>query len=242
MNGETTEPPAEEPEWQAELRDLYPRWRPPDPRDPDDMLAACEYWWDDFVEIAEEHDRRDVTQDVQRLIATLKALARCAETNGLSAAPLIRCYQDLEGFSCMPQSDIPAAGQDVQTLLEHLKIKLEVQQPSAPSPLESLPVIPPPVLAEPASAEPPPPRVVLYGPGKQPVVLGKKKPVLSQAQYNVVQTLLPAGEAGLSKDEFESKSGHQDARRILKRLFDSDPDWAEVIHLPGRKGKRYRIF
>ncbi len=244
MSGDPNENPAEEPvafaepsEWLAELREQYPLWQPPDPKDPEDMLAACEYWWDDYIEIAEEHDQRDITRELKRFILTVKALARSAEVNGLSARPLIHFYHDMEAFSLPPQTDLPAAGSEVHELLDHLKIKLELQQPKTPTPTTVPPAYPPPT-----PAEPPPPRVVLSGTSKQPIVLGRKKDVLSQGQYNVVQTLLPAGEAGLSKDEFERKSGHPDARRILKRLYESDPDWGEVIHLPGLKGKRYRIF
>jgi hypothetical protein len=82
----------------------------------------------------------------------------------------------------------------------------------------------------------------LSGPGKPPIVLGKKKPVLTPAQYNVVQALLLAGEGGLSKDELDKKSGHKEARKILKRLASSGADWASVIHFPRRKGMRYRIL
>jgi hypothetical protein len=85
-------------------------------------------------------------------------------------------------------------------------------------------------------------RVVLQGPGKPPIVKGKKKRVLTDPQDDVVQALLEAGEGGLTKDELEDKSGHSDARGILRRLAKSDPDWGVVIHFPGRTGGRYRIW
>lgn len=83
--------------------------------------------------------------------------------------------------------------------------------------------------------------VVLQGHGKPPVVRGVVKRPLTKAQYDVIQALLDAGRAGLSKDELEEKSGHADARKILKRLHDSDPDWKRVILLAGRPGVRYRL-
>jgi hypothetical protein len=96
-----------------------------------------------------------------------------------------------------------------------------------------------------AAASPPPPRppsVVLSGRGKPPVVRGKPKPVLTFARDNVVTALLEAGDGGLSKDELEERSGHRDARGILRRLAASDPDWAAVISFPGTTGRRYRLL
>ena len=68
----------------------------------------------------------------------------------------------------------------------------------------------------------------------------EKRP-LTRPQYDVVKALLEAGEPGLSKDELDRKSKRGDARKILRRLADSDPDWEAVIRLPGRPGVRYRI-
>jgi hypothetical protein len=87
----------------------------------------------------------------------------------------------------------------------------------------------------------PSPNVVLGGFGDQPIVCGKVKSRLTWAQYRVVKALLDAGDDGLTKDELDAKSGHSEARKILKRLHDSDRDWAAVVHLPGRPGLRYRI-
>lgn len=85
------------------------------------------------------------------------------------------------------------------------------------------------------------PRVVLRGREAGPIVLDKTKQRLTTPQYNVVKALLDAGDAGLTKDELVSKSGHEDARGILKRLTDSDPDWKKVIHFAGQTGGGYRI-
>jgi len=72
------------------------------------------------------------------------------------------------------------------------------------------------------------------GQTKQPVVRGKTKPVLRPAQFNVVKALVNAGETGLTLDQLVHQSGHSDARGILRRLADSDPDWRSVIHFPGK--------
>ena len=60
-------------------------------------------------------------------------------------------------------------------------------------------------------------------------------------QYDVVKALLAAGDGGLSKDSLANESNHGDAHRVLKRLADSDPDWALVIQMADKPGCRYRI-
>ena len=98
----------------------------------------------------------------------------------------------------------------------------------------------------PGEAEPPIPvcqskAVRLFGPGEQPVVRGKKKDILTTPQYDVVQTLIEAGDSGLSKDQLVKKSGHGDARKIMKRLANRDSDWKAVLVFPGTPGRGYRI-
>jgi DNA-binding NtrC family response regulator len=84
--------------------------------------------------------------------------------------------------------------------------------------------------------------VVLNGPEGTPVVLGREKPKLSCAQYDIIEALLAAGKKGLSKDEMDKASGHPEARKVLKKLCDSDADWAAVIRRPGKRGQGgYRI-
>ena len=85
------------------------------------------------------------------------------------------------------------------------------------------------------------PSVVLNRFGDQPIVHDKVKPPLTWAQFHVIQALLDAGNDGLTKDHLDVQSGHNEARKILKRLHDSDPDWAAVIHMPGIPGRRYRV-
>ncbi len=83
------------------------------------------------------------------------------------------------------------------------------------------------------------PPVVLTRFGGPVRVRGVQKAALTFAQHQVVRALLDAGETGLSKDELEKV--HSDARGILRRLRDLDPDWRAVIHFAGRTGGRYRI-
>jgi hypothetical protein len=86
------------------------------------------------------------------------------------------------------------------------------------------------------------PRLELRGRDEGPIVLGKEKQPLTERQYNVVKALLDAGERGLSKDKLDEKSGHSEARKVLRALRRSDTDWAAVIHMPGKAGSGgYRI-
>lgn len=64
---------------------------------------------------------------------------------------------------------------------------------------------------------------------------------VSTPQYDVVKALLEAEDSGLTKDELAQKSGHEDARGILRRLAKSDPDWKEVIHFAEAAYGGYRI-
>jgi hypothetical protein len=93
----------------------------------------------------------------------------------------------------------------------------------------------------PADASPPE-SVVLTGDGKPPIVRGQVKSILTKPQYNVMKALLDAKSSGLTKDQLVNNSGHGDARKILKRLADSDDDWKSVISFPGRPGRRYRLL
>lgn len=84
-------------------------------------------------------------------------------------------------------------------------------------------------------------RVVLRGREEGPLVLGKTKRLLTRARYDVVKTALEAPDGGWTKDQLISKSGHEDALGVLRRLAEKDPDWAEVIHFAGQTGGGYWI-
>src|SRR5262249_4389430 len=111
----------------------------------------------------------------------------------------------------------------------------------APPAASDTPPSPPAVPPIPPAGGADGPRVVLHGPGERPTACGPDKVPLTRAQYDTVKALLDAGPAGLSKDQLDHKSGHGDARKILKRLAESDSDWAAVVHFPGKPGGGYRI-
>lgn len=136
---------------------------------------------------------------------------------------------------------ITAVCAELQTLLGELGFENETQS------FEPLPTVEP-AIPETEESELPEPvaqtasgSVLLFGRGDQPIVNGKKKPTLTDARYNVVFTLLNVGDDGLTKDELDGKSGHPDARKLLKAVAEIDLDWEAVISFPGSAGKRYRI-
>lgn len=83
--------------------------------------------------------------------------------------------------------------------------------------------------------------VALAGEKKPVIVNGRNKGKLSSARYKVIESLINAGPSGLTKDNLEVVSGRGGARHILKFMANSDPDWAAVILLPGKKGQHYRL-
>ena len=104
-------------------------------------------------------------------------------------------------------------------------------------------VLPPPKESVPETeptSPPPSPAVILNGPDGNPIVLGKEKKRLSKPRYDVVKALLDAGK-NLLKDELDRKSRHSDARKLLKSLAQSDPDWEAVIEFPPVHGAGYGI-
>jgi hypothetical protein len=208
--------------------------------------------------------------ELKRFIARTEELTRAVESRGWDSTPLIMLIQELHSFYYKDRTDFPPAGTAVQILLDRLKYNLEAQagttspynpvlaeSASEPTGTASTPVstAPPPtgiqstatsasvsVSPAPSAAQPAGfPPVVLHGQGKPPTVRGKKKPLLTTPQFNVVTAVLQAGGNGLNKDELVEKSGHSDARGILHRLADSDPDWKAVIIFPGKTAGRYRI-
>ena len=84
--------------------------------------------------------------------------------------------------------------------------------------------------------------VLLFDRHDRPVVNGTEKPTLTNAQYDVVLALLETGDKGLGKDKLVRESCRGGARKILKRLSDTDSDWQSVISFPGTAGKGYRII
>jgi len=84
--------------------------------------------------------------------------------------------------------------------------------------------------------------VRLYGPDAPPVVNGKQKRVLTEAEYATVKALLEVAGGKLTKDKLDAAAGDRtDARKYLYRLTEEDDDWKEAIPLPGTTGRGYRI-
>jgi len=85
-------------------------------------------------------------------------------------------------------------------------------------------------------------RVVLGRPDEQPIIDGIRVPILPAAHYAVVKALVTrAGREGFSEAELMEASGHDDARKILKRLARNER-WRSVIVFAGKSGGRYHIL
>ncbi len=78
--------------------------------------------------------------------------------------------------------------------------------------------------------------VVLRGVDQEPLVMGQRLPPLSAHRYAVMQALVGAGPSGMTKAQLDITSGYGDARKTLKRIAESDPRWAAVLHFPRRRG------
>ena len=81
---------------------------------------------------------------------------------------------------------------------------------------------------------------VAFGPGDQATILGRPKE-LTKAGRRVIKALLDAGRDGLRTTQLQTVCGG--GRGIVRRLIESDPDWAAVIHrdMEGKRVRRYRI-
>lgn len=73
------------------------------------------------------------------------------------------------------------------------------------------------------------------------MVAGHRKPPLGEPEYRLVQALLAAFPAALSRDQIEQVAG-PDAHQLLMSLRKKDTSWASVIQVPTRSGRGgYRI-
>lgn len=133
-----------------------------------------------------------------------------------------------ESFVVGAASSLCDRGQRLQAAFEALTAQAELAPPLAASNGTTA------TLKVPHS-----PLVVLGKPGEPSVVKGKQKKALTDGQHAVVSALITAGVEGLTKDAIEAE--RSSAREILKRLRDSDEDWAAVIIMAGQTNGRYRI-
>jgi hypothetical protein len=202
-----------------------------DLRCPRAALSAYQTWENDWLAIVEGQGSRSLagTRQLETFLAKTRWLARLAEKLGVDSTPLLRFLHEAAGCRFGHLNSLPPLPDDVWVLLDRVALKLKNQQEEAASAPGSCG----------AKAEDPP--VILTGRSKQPLVRGKLKGKLTYARYNVIKALLDAGQDGLTLDNLIAKSRHTDARKILKRLSDSDPDWGAVIHSAGQTGGRYRL-
>ena len=158
----------------------------------------------------------------------------------LAARTLRNAFRTMDWLGARNRPSRPLPPWTVADAKEHIKILilwLNQQDFELWKPLASFSeLLPPPSQTSPVSEGPSGPSVKLTGRGKPPIVLGRVKPVLNDPRYNVVQALLDAGSEGLTKDLLDKRSGHSEARKILKTLANSDPDWASVISFPKTSG------
>lgn len=133
-----------------------------------------------------------------------------------------------ESFVVGAASSLCDRGQRLQAAFEALNAQAEPPQPHATSNGSRT-----------APNVQPGPMVVLGRPGEPCTVNGKQKRALTDGQHAVVAALMSAGAEGLTKDAIEEE--RSSAREILKRLRDSDEDWAAVIIMAGQTNGRYRI-
>lgn len=84
--------------------------------------------------------------------------------------------------------------------------------------------------------------VILFGPEDEPLVLMKPKPPLGPIRHKIIETLIDAGDSGLTLIGLINDTGHGGARNALKNLADRDEDWRSVLQFPGLgRTRRYRI-
>ena len=185
-------------------------------------LTAYQVWegmWTAIKEKQQETDLR-LSDDLHDFIEQTKQLVTLAEQEKLDPSLLVLFLDGTVRFYRGVGTGIPKLTSALRTLLRRLELRLEQATPPATTPS---------------------PAVVLASRTKQPIVRGTPKPILRVAQFNVVKALVDAGDTGLTVDQLVHHSGHTDARGILRRLADSDPDWRAVIHFPGKSGGHYRI-
>jgi hypothetical protein len=107
-------------------------------------------------------------------------------------------------------------------------------------PEESSPLLGAPLAHQQDSAPVPITPVILGGPDEAPVVYGVEKKRLTFPRYNIIKALLEAVR-NLSKNELDKRSGHTDARKLLKKMVQEDGDWARAIIMPQGPGTGYGI-
>jgi hypothetical protein len=141
-----------------------------------------------------------------------------------------RCHQAAQATRTLAlvNERLTALGQSLDAL--------SVQLYENPAPAASASGEDCPVLASPSG------RVKLFGDDQQPIVDGKRLPVLTAARYRVVRACLEAGGNGLTKDQLNNRcGGAADSHKHLADLEKLE-GWKAVIVRPGRAHQGgYRI-
>src|SRR5262249_10243169 len=75
--------------------------------------------------------------------------------------------------------------------------------------------------------------VELRGREVRPIVFGKELRPLTDAEFNILTSLIGVFPDGMSGSELATKSGHPDAVRTLKKLKNK-AGWTKAIATPGR--------
>src|SRR4051812_9699379 len=118
---------SETPEWDDSdlVRELQAEIKPIDPSDPAMMRAACDFWWDEYIEITEQQAQRNLTltDEVRNFLSLTESLAIAAEGNSLDSTPLVMFIHDAQSFYFGSQPQLPVAGPPVQILLDRLKYR-----------------------------------------------------------------------------------------------------------------------
>ena len=87
-----------------------------DSTDPVMMQAACEFWWDQYIEISDQQERRDFTlsDEMQDFLGVTEALAKAAEANGLDSTTVVAFLHEVRSFYFHIKDRLPVAGPPVQ--------------------------------------------------------------------------------------------------------------------------------
>jgi len=201
--------------------------------------------------------------DLGELIKVSEEIAGSAEIVGIDSTPLVQFLDKAEDVYNGTGSAMPVADPLLAIWLTRVKLALAERtkgdsaltpatapdtfewSPSAPQQIAPTPSpvsLPSPLPSPPPPSPSPPPCPFEFSDSsKKPVVNGVERDFLTPAQHAVLTALKKAGASGLSKDQLDTKSGHNEARKILKDLAKKDPEWRDVILFPEKPGRGYKL-
>jgi hypothetical protein len=192
---------------------------------------------------SEAEHRRAYLQDISTTIGAWRAEMDAADAKPPRAtdiAYLANAYaRELwpetaplsEGETFLPRDVRPMLDDLRNRILNELNRNQAGNKPAAQAPPGPIKSVTPPAKS----------RVVLRGQHEPPLIDDQQTEVLTRAQYDVVRALLDAFPDRLTKDQLDKQSKRGDARKIMKRLADSDLRWQAVLLFGGRTGGGYGI-